>query len=257
MGVNPVSPDCSQLKLYALGVIDRLGPFAKVNEVCTIIVQPQAGGVKEHLYQLSELTDWERDVLYPAVAKLAANDRTESPGSHCRWCVRAGECKSFAAAANAVARTAFDVVPPDPHGFTDDELGAVLDRAELVAAWVAKVRAEASARIDNGGTVPGWKLVAGRSVRKLEENPTAPPLIDALLNAGLHFDEALRPETLGVIERVMKKKGVPSSVLDPYITRTSPGSTLVPENNARPAIATGKKVFSIENVEELKRVMLS
>jgi hypothetical protein len=38
-------------------------------------------------------------------------------------------------------------------------------------------------------------------------------------------------------------------VLDPYITRTTPGSTLVPENSSRPPIATGAKVFSIENVD--------
>lgn len=252
MGVNPVSPDCSQLKLYALGVIDRLGPFAKVTDVHAIVVQPRAGGVKTHTYSLDELIVWERDILTPAVAKLAAGDATENPGSHCRWCVRAGECRAFAAAANAVARTAFDVVPPDPHGFTDAELGDILDRAELVAAWVAKVRAEASARIDNGGKVPGWKLVAGRSMRKLDDyaNPTLPPLTQALAEAGVPLAAVTRPETLGAIERAMKKAKVPSSVLDPYITRTTPGSTLVPENSSRPSIATGAKVFSIEIVDE-------
>ena len=44
----------------------------------------------------SELWIWQAETLEPALQRIADNDPTETPGAHCRWCVRAGECKALA-----------------------------------------------------------------------------------------------------------------------------------------------------------------
>lgn len=238
----PVSPDSSQLKIYAIGVINELGPFAEIDEVRLTVVQPRNGGTNTHTMTLEELIEWETSVLLPAVARLAANDPTEVAGDHCRWCVRAGECRAFAGFANSKAKVAFGSLPPDPTTMSDDELGDVLVHAEVISAWVTKVRAEVSARIDNGHPVKGWKLVAKRAMRKIVDEIGA---LSELVARGVPWDEISRVETLGTVEKAMKKYRVPPEALDPYVVKESSGSTLVSEDNPREAIATdAKSVFS-------------
>lgn len=238
----PVSPDSSQLKIYAIGVINELGPFAEIDEIELTVVQPRNGGISKHTMTMAELIEWERSTLLPAVARLAANDPTETAGDHCRWCVRAGECRAFAALANSKAKTVFGQSPPDPSEMTNDELGEVLEHAELISAWVVRVRGEVSARIDNGQTVKGWKLVAKRAVRKITDEVGA---LAKVVGLGVPWDEVSRIETLGTVEKVLKRYGIKPDVLDPHITKESSGTTLVSENNPREAIATdAKSVFS-------------
>ena len=69
--------------------------FADIVSVGLVIVQPRAEGdpIKESYLTVQKLLDWEQEVLKPAVARLIADDQTEIPGEHCRWCVRAGECQ--------------------------------------------------------------------------------------------------------------------------------------------------------------------
>ena len=162
----PVPPDGPQLRIYALGALEEAGPFNSINEIGLTIVQPRSGGIKGVNIPVSELTNWEAGILIPAARRVAAGDTTETPGDHCRWCVRAGECQALAALAMANAKVAFGEVPPDPTGMSAEELGEILAHGEMILSWVGKVRAEVSGRIDNGQAVPGWKLVPKRAMRK-------------------------------------------------------------------------------------------
>lgn len=238
-----VSPDSSQLRIYALGVLELLGPFVEIENVLLTIIQPRINpDPVTRILPINELTDWESNILSPALARLAAGDTAETVGDHCRWCVRAGECQSLANQAMAVARSTFDVVPPDPVGLTDDELGAILDQAELISNWVTKVRAEVSARLDNGGSVPGWKLVPKRAVRKWVDTLS---VVKELVGHGVDVMDIVRVETIGHVEKVMKRCKVPAAVIEPYTVKESSGSTLVSEKDARLSIdSTSKNVFS-------------
>ena len=112
-----VSADSSQLRIYALGALEEVGPFNSISEVGLTIVQPRSGGIKTVNIPVSELTNWEAVVLIPAAQRLAAGDTTETPGDHCRWCVRAGECEALAALAMSNAKVAFgdSASRPDRH----------------------------------------------------------------------------------------------------------------------------------------------
>jgi uncharacterized protein DUF2800 len=242
-----VSPDSSQLKIYALGVLGLLGPFVDLDTIDLGIVQPRAGGIKTHTMSLEELIEWERSTLTPAVARLNAGDPTEVAGDHCRWCVRAGECRAFAALANSVAKVAFGDTPPDPSGMENDELGEILNHAETISAWVTKLRAEVSGRLDAGQDVPGWKLVAKRAVTKWSDETGA---LSELMGRGIPFDEISRIETLGEVKTVMKRYRVKEDVLQPYTVKESSGSTLVSAKDPRPPIASGARNVFIENVED-------
>jgi hypothetical protein len=256
-----VSPDSSQLRIYALGAMEFLGPFVEINNVLLTIVQPRINPNPLTItFTVKELADWENGILLPALARLTAGDTTETPGGHCRWCVRAGECVSLANQAMAVAKVVFDEVvtdntsgmPPDPAGLTDTELGQVLDQAELISTWVTKVRAEASARIDNGSMIPGWKLVPKRASRKWVDTLS---VVRELVQRGVDVMDIVRVETIGHVEAVMKRHRIAKDVINPFTVKESTGTTLVSDKDPRKSVDTSaKSVFSdsifLDSIEE-------
>ena len=230
-----VEPDSPQLRIYALGALEELGPFVTVTDVAMTIVQPRNGGVKTARLSVAELSAWERDILKLAIARLAADDQTEIPGDHCQWCVRAGECRALAELAAANAMVAFDELPPDPQGMSDEDLGRLLGYGEMIAQWLTAVRAEVSARIDQGRPVPGWKLVPKRAMRKWSDPDEALLVLEA---HGVPLETVTRIETIGAVEKILKYyKLNPEEVIYPFTVKELSGTTLVNEGDARPAVA--------------------
>jgi hypothetical protein len=246
----PVPPDSAQFRIYGLGVLNEIGPN-NAEEMALTVVQPRTNPdfpINTAVIPIKELLDWEQVVLKPAIERLAAGDTTETPGDWCRWCVRAGECQTLAQLAQTKARVAFGTQPPDVYSLSNEELGQILDHAEIIAAWVGTVRAEASARLDNGQDVPGWKLVPKRAVRQWDDPAGA--LAD-LTQRGVSPPDIMRIETIGAVERAMKRHGIPLKVLDSYTKKESSGSTLAPDGDPRKGLDThAKDVFNLlENVE--------
>jgi len=235
-----VSADTPQFRIYGLGGLNQVGPF--VETVKLTVVQPRVADAPIRSVEIPviELEKWGEDVLAPALARLSANDQTETPGDHCRWCVRAGECQALASLAMANAKVVFGDVPPEPSSMSDKEIGEILTHGEMILAWVNKLRAEASARIDNGGAVPGWKLVPKRAVRRWDDPEGA---ILAIKDKQVPLTDILRIETIGTVEKVLKRYHVDTHVIDPYTIKQSSGTTLVSESDGRPAVDT-KNVFS-------------
>jgi hypothetical protein len=234
-----VNADTPQFRIYALGVLNLVGPF--VETVKLTVVQPRMDPLpRSATLTVEELARWGYDVLRPALARLKANDQTETPGDHCRWCVRAGECQALADLAMANAKVVFGDTPPEPSSMSDREIGEILTHGEMILAWVNKLRAEASARIDNGGAVPGWKLVPKRAVRKWDDPEGA---ILAIKDKQVPLTDILRIETIGTVEKVLKRYKVDVKIINPYTIKQSSGTTLVSESDGRPAVDT-KNVFS-------------
>jgi hypothetical protein len=234
-----VSPDSPQLRIYALGALEEAGPFNSITEVALTIVQPRAGGIKTVNIPVTDLSNWEAGILIPAAARLAAGDTTETPGDHCRWCVRAGECVTLANLAMTNAKVAFGDLPPNPIDMSNQDLSEILTYGEMIVAWVNQVRAEISGRIDNGQDVPGWKLVPKRAMRKWEDPDGA---VTDLLNRGFGTHDVMRIETIGNIEKMLKRRKMdPEKVIYPYTVKESSGTTLVSAKDGRPAVDTSSK----------------
>lgn len=242
-----VDPNSPQLKIYALGLLGALAD-EDPHEIELVIVQPRASGatVKTHIMTVSELLDWKIEVLDPATHRLFTGDLTETPGEHCRWCVRAGECSALANLANENAKVAFGEVPPDPPAMTDADIGRVLDHAEMILAWVNKVRAEASARLDVGRQVPGWKLVPKRAVTKWTDEDGA---MDVLIEAGVPPEAILRIQTLTEVRKALKRERISEDILEPFTEKTSSGTTLVSQNDTRPALDMSAEFDYIPTIE--------
>jgi len=237
-GVSVSVDNNPQLKIYGLGGL-RQRPGVK--RVKLTVVQPRTAGpaVQSVTLGAGELWLWQADTLEPALQRIADNDSTETPGPHCRWCVRAGECKALAALAQVEARAAFADDPAKlVAGLSNADLSQALDKAELVVAWVNLIRAEASQRADKGETIPHWKLVPKRAMRKWTDDNDA---LAALNIAGVPLHEVVKIVSVAAAERAMKAHKKDMKPLLPLITKESSGTTLVRDDDSRDGVDMSAK----------------
>ena len=233
--------DNTQLKMYALG-----GLFKAIEKghhptaVTVSIVQPRVehpdGFVRSATYDLVDLAEFAAEILAAARATMKA-DAPLNAGSWCRWCDAAAVCPARAEQSMAVACVEFDVVsveparPPGPETLTTEELAWVLERLPQLEEWAAQVRKFAHNSLEQGYDVPGQKLVAKRANRKWVDEDEV-EVWARVKNVDV-FEE---PKLLSPakVEKLVGKKNFP----DEFTHKKSSGTTMVPESDRRPAIAT-------------------
>ena len=125
------------------------------------------------------------------------------------------------------------------------DLGRILNKVEIMELWIRAVREEASHRLDTGKEVPGWKLVQKRATRKWVDEPRAGA---ALIAAGLPPDALYLTElrSPAQIEKIAPKAAAMAlkQVFADHVHAVSSGTTLAPESDARPAVASGAHAFA-------------
>ena len=94
----------------------------------------------------------------------------------------------------------------------------------------------------DGGNIPGWKAVAGRSNRAFSDQDAA---LAAILSAG--YDESLvyerKPKTLSELEKLMGKSEFADKV-GSFITKPLGKPTLVPASDPREPYSTAAADFA-------------
>jgi len=225
-GLNP------QLQYYALGVLLGIRQDGEQSPlwVDIYICQPRAdhpsGPIRRATLSVLDLLAWGHDVLKPAAEACFADNPKAVVGPGCRWCPAKGRCPALRQVAQETARVEFDGLPPLPIDLDDTELGAVLDKSEIIRAFLDGVRAEASGRLDRGGRVTGWKLVQKRAVRKwLDEDQ----VFRILEDAG-HQNDKIRVTKIkspAQMEKVLKDDQETLGRLTDLISKASSGVSLV------------------------------
>ena len=230
-GVEVSAEENPQMKLYALGAILQYMPFYDIFTVRMTIVQPRIKRDPD-TWEIAarDLLRWAEDVVKPA-AELATKGEGEfAEGDWCRWCAIRGNCRKRAEAQLEAAKMDFKQ-PPE---LTDAEVGEALTLGQRLKAWLSDLEEYALATCLNGGDIPGFKAVEGRSVRAWTDADAA---FTAARAAGVP-EEMLyerKPVTLAALEKIMGKKPF-AEALAGYVT-TPPGKpTLVKSEDKRKAI---------------------
>lgn len=243
-----------QLLYYALGAIRKLGHAHPVREVEIVVVQPRCphpdGPVRRWLVDPLELFDWEAD-LADAVALTGQPDAPLAAGDHCRWCAAAPGCPELLALTANAATEAFSAPPgDDPLSYSPDQTAEFLGRADVLEIWIKRVREYAYQIANQGGEIPGFKLVDKQGRAKWTDEETA----GALLWSWGYDDSAyFNPPKLRTPAQVLaslkkdegtkeggKREKVPAAV-EKLIERKSSGTALVPESDKREAVAAGPR----------------
>ena len=120
-----------------------------------------------------------------------------------------------------------------------------MSQSKAIKKWLEDVEAYALTQArDEGQSFPGWKLVAGRSNRKITNADMAASI---LLDAG--FEEIYKPHellTLTALEKMVGKKHF-SELLDDLIIKPEGKPTLVVETDKRPELSsTGQAIKDFE-----------
>ena len=171
------------------------------------------------------ITDMRKKV-FAEVAKLAYEGGGEfACGDWCRFCKARYTCRKRSEYHMRLAERDFQ----QPDLLTDEEILDILPVAESLNSWVQDLTAYATQRALEGKDWPGYKLVAGRSVRRYTSEAE---VIRAATEAG--FTDIYKTTLLGVgdLEKRMGRKKF-SEVLGKYVYKPIGAPQLVPESDPR------------------------
>lgn len=241
----------SQLMLYALGALKLYGPIygGTIQRVHLAIVQPHAGGVKEWGLTVDELSRWGEGVAKPAAELAWAGKGDYHPGDWCRFCRARARCSARAAQMLALEDEYHLALPAGmpgaadrtTHLISDAEVGACLEAASGLEAWVKDLKDYAFHTILNGGEIAGYKVVEGRGSRDWTDPDTA---FDTLARRGVA--EALlwerRPVSVAGLEKQLGKRIFTQAAGD-LVTKKPGKPALVPESDRRPPYNPAAAVF--------------
>lgn len=226
-GVPVSSIDNGQMRLYALGALKLFYPIYgdTIKRICTAIVQPRiTEDVTEEWLTVDELRAWGETEAKPKAQAAYFGMGTFCAGEWCRFCKGKAECRARAeyyagfsqyAGADiegrmteeeAISREQADGYGADlPPVLSDAEIGALLVKAEGLAAWYADLQDYAREAILAGREIPGWKVVEGKKVRAFKDADAA---LDKMRGEG--YDDAIlydrKPKTLAQLEKLTGKK---------------------------------------------------
>ena len=231
LGVLVEAENNPQLMLYALGALHAFKPLYDISEVSVTIFQPRRGNVSTWTISTEELLAWAETEVVPKAALAAAGQGEFHSGSWCQFCKLAPTCRARAEANLELAKLEF----APPAELTDAEIAEVLTRIPLLTKWASDVEAyAASLAINQGKQWPGFKVVAGRSVRKYKDKKA---VAEAAKAAGYTdiFDRKLI--TLTAMEKLMGKR-IFTEILGDLVVKPAGKPTLVPETDKRRALDT-------------------
>lgn len=217
-----VPAESPQFKMYALGVLAKFGG-PKVKRVRMSVGQPRLNHYDTIEMGVSDLLEWAEEVLKPK-AKLAYEGKGEQVvGSWCQFCPVKATCR---AQKNEIIKDFED--HPDTLLMTDEEIIDMLGKIDRYKSWLESINQYAYSEAMKGKKWDGYKLVEGRSARKIVDPDK---VRDKLLNTYLE-DEVLNISLKGItdLEKLMGKKVFAAEVGE-YV-KSQPGAPkLVPYNH--------------------------
>lgn len=236
----PVSAEGNtQMQLYALGAIEQYGYIYDFTHVRMSIFQPRNGGLSTQLMSVDELLAWGESIK--PIAELAYAGKGDfKAGDHCRFCRAAAQCKALSEYNMEIAKLEFR----DADLLTDDEVSFVLERVDGLVRYAEKVKTHALEEALKGHRWPGFKVVEGRSNRKITDEAKA---VKLLRKAGYADDVIYKPlemQTITALEKLVTKKKF-GELLGSVIEKPPGKPTLVPEEDKRPEYDPVQSEFEV------------
>lgn len=229
-GVEVKAERNTQMMLYALGAVELLDYLFDIDTVVMTIYQPRLGNVSTWSMPAAELRRWAEEELRPLAMLAARGKGLRCSGAWCRFCKAKGDCPRLAAESLETWQLNADAEALGP-----SELADVLARLDTVADWVTAVKERALARALEGTAIPGYKVVEGRSVRKVTDPAT---LAERMGRDGIPEQSIYKPRELRTITELEKAFGRKkfAEYAEGCVAKPQGKPTLVPEADKRPAM---------------------
>ena len=237
-GVQVEAENNPQMMCYALGAMLLYDGIYDIDSVKMTIFQPRKDHVSSAIISKDDLYSWAVDVLHP-IAEIAAKGEGDfKAGDHCRFCKIKAACRKRAEYNLELAK--YDFKPADE--LDEIEIAAILEKADGFASWLVDLKDYALSQALKGQKYEGFKLVAGRSVRKYKDEAA---VAQALEQAG--FDPWAK-KILGITEMTkLLGKDRFKELLSDFIIKPEGKPTLVPASDKRKELNIASSDFEGES----------
>lgn len=242
-GVRVSAVDNEQMKIYALGAYLRHSFEYRIDRVRMTIVQPRIDNLSESEMLIADLLKWADEELRPKAAEAFSGHGTQNPGEWCQFCKVKCRCKALAEKCTAVAQGNTDSGLLTPQQMAAD----VLPWLPIIKSWVSSMEDYTLQQALAGVSYPGFKLVEGRSNRKITDDKA---VIALLLKEGYDESEFMKPAALcgiGDLEKLVGKKRLTALCAD-YITKPQGKPTLTTADDKRPTYNAAVEDFNDINI---------
>ncbi len=229
-GVQVYAQDNPQGLLYALGAYSQYETVTDLDRVVITIVQPRLDHIDEWTVSVEELLRWGAWVSERAEQALGPNAPRNPGEKQCQFCKAKATCPALFDYTNRIIAQDFDNLDSPEH-LSDDRLREVLDAKRIITGWLEAVERHVADRLTSGDSFPGYKLVAGRSVRQWGDEQAAEAKLTELVGDDAYEHKLLSPAKA---EKALGKKK--SAEIGYLIVKPEGKPTVAPESDKRPAV---------------------
>lgn len=237
----PVSANNNpQLRLYALGAIKEYMTLYDFNKVDMHIMQPRLDSVSDEVMSLTELISWGDDYIKPRAEKAYKGEGDYVPGEHCQFCRAKAACKARANYFLQLKKYGF----MDADLLNNKEISEILSRLDELTKWATDIKAFALDQMLKGVKYNGFKVVEGRSMRKVtDEDLLVGNMTDAGIEKALLYEKKLL--ALTKLEKLAGKKEF-AIISAGCVEKPAGAPAIAPESDKRPEYNTGISDFAEE-----------
>lgn len=242
-GVRVSAVGNPQMMIYALGAYVANSFEYNIDRVRMTIVQPRIDNLSEFEMSVADLLAWAENELKPKATAAYADNAEQNPGEWCQFCKVKCSCKALANRCAAISNENHNPGLITPKKMATD----ILPWLSIIKAWCTSVEEYALQQALSGVAYPGFKLVEGRSVRKITDSEAVAGLLS---KEGYDQSEYMKPATLcGIsdLEKLVGKKRFTALCAD-YITKPQGKPTLVPNEDKRPVYNAASDDFNDINI---------
>ena len=236
-GIKVEAEENAQMMCYALGAYCGPGELYDINTVRMTIIQPRLRHESSWELPANDLMTWAEQQLRPAAQKAWNGEGQQMPGDHCKFCKVAAQCKALATYTLGVTEK-----QTEPGLMSLDEIADLLPHFNTIKAWISSVEDFALSAALEGNSIPGYKVVEGKSNRKFKNDTEVK---NALKDAGIPEDTYLKPrelKTITELEKSLTKKGF-NAILGSLVIKPAGKPTLAEESDPRPAFSQTQNDF--------------
>ena len=218
-----------QTMIYGLGAYEKFDFEYDIRRVRMTIIQPRIDNLSEYEVTTAELLSWAIKELEPKAKEAYSGNGKQQPGDWCQFCKVKHTCRALVNLCKETAQNNAQLLS------TDELAKDVLPMLPIIKTWLAGVEDYALQQALSGVSLPGWKLVEGRSNRKIVNVEGA---ATALINAGYAKTAIYKPRelcTITELEKMVGKKQFAALCAD-FIEKPKGKPTLAEESDKRPAL---------------------
>ena len=227
--------------LYALGAYSDYGYMSDFKTVKISIVQPRLDHIDEWEISVTDLLKWGAWVAEQAET-IAKGGAKRTPGEKaCQWCKAKATCPALKSYTEKIILSQFDELElTNADTLNNSQIRQALEAKKLIVSWLDSVENLVKSKLEAGESFPGFKLVAGRSLRKWSDEQDAEKALIQLLDQEAYEKKLLTPAKAEKALGKTKAKAILGLIVKP-----EGAPTLAPESDKRKSISISVDDFDI------------